>query len=155
MNFQLTYSHIQSNFPDSSRENKSVRSIMSLCLFYSVVLYHNYRFGFTINAHSISTSVVSVRVPPALSSGVLMRMSQSTTKIVPDGERRTFSSCITANHTRPPLYASCLLRSAFDFSFEIVAIRCSISICRSFCSRDKGCNDMRRTSRCAAMLFER
>ena len=60
-----------------------------------------------------------------------------------------------ADSTRPALYAVSLLRSALLLSFELVAIRCSISICRSFCSREKGCNDMRRTSRCAAMLFER
>ena len=44
---------------------------------------------------------------------------------------------------------------SLEFSFEVVAIRCSISIWRSFCSREKGCNDMSRASRCAAMLFER
>lgn len=33
--------------------------------------------------------------PYALSSGVLMRMSQSTTNIVPVAERRTFSSCMS------------------------------------------------------------
>jgi hypothetical protein len=59
-----------------------------------------------------------------------------------------------AYSTSPPLYAVSLLRSMLEFSFEVVAIRCSISIWRSFCSREKGCNDMSRASRCAAMLFE-
>ena len=36
MNFQLTYSHIQLNFSDSSRENKSVSSI---CLYVYAILF--------------------------------------------------------------------------------------------------------------------
>ena len=40
-----------------------------------------------------STSVVNWRIPPCLSSGVLMRMSQSMTKMLPLAERMTFSSC--------------------------------------------------------------
>ena len=47
------------------------------------------------------------------------------------------------------------MRSALDFSLESCAIKCNVSICRSFCSREQGCNDMRCASRCAAMLFER
>ena len=55
----------------------------------------------------------------------------------------------------PLLYAFSLLRSAFDLPFEVVAIRCNSAIWLSFCSREQGCSDMRCTSRCAAMLFER
>ena len=42
----------------------------------------------------------------------------------------------TGNTTSPLFYAFSLLRSAFDFSFEIVAIRCSSAICASFCCRE-------------------
>ena len=45
--------------------------------------------------HSYSrnrTSVVSSRTPPQRSPGVLIRMSQSTTKMFPSSERITFSS---------------------------------------------------------------
>ena len=41
------------------------------------------------------TSVVRFLRPPCLNSGVLMRMSQSTTKIVPDADLMTFSSCMS------------------------------------------------------------
>ncbi len=34
----------------------------------------------------------------------------------------------TAYDTSPPFYAFSLLRSALEFSFEIIAIRCSVSI---------------------------
>ncbi len=40
-----------------------------------------------------STSFVNVLVPPARSSGVLIRMSQSITQTCPLGESSTFSSC--------------------------------------------------------------
>ena len=42
---------------------------------------------------SYLTSVVNFLTPPQRSAGVLIRMSQSTTKIFPSSERMTFSSC--------------------------------------------------------------
>lgn len=49
-----------------------------------------------VPCHIKRTSVVRVLVPPWRSCGVLMRMSQSTTKRVSDLlERMTFSSCIS------------------------------------------------------------
>ena len=42
-----------------------------------------------------SISVVKLRIPPHLNSGALILMSQSITKIVPEGEQMTFSSCIS------------------------------------------------------------
>lgn len=44
---------------------------------------------------SNSTSVVSFRIPPQRSSGVLMRMSQSMTNTAPLRDCITFSSCIS------------------------------------------------------------
>ena len=38
-----------------------------------------------------SISVVKLRIPPHLNSGALILMSQSITKIVPEGEQMTFS----------------------------------------------------------------
>lgn len=52
------------------------------------------------------------------------------------GKRLVYAVCPAIGEASPTLYAFSLLRSALEFSFEIVAIRCSSAICVSFCSRE-------------------
>lgn len=54
----------------------------------------------------------------------------------------------------PALYALCLLLCSLALCFE-TSDCCRLAIWLSFCCREQGCNDMRHTSHCAAMLFAR
>lgn len=57
---------------------------------YSLVVI--YTIPFVAQAYIILTSVVRLRTPPQRRLGVLIRISQSTTKMFPSFERITFSS---------------------------------------------------------------
>ncbi len=53
-----------------------------------------------------------------------------------------------------PLLYNCDLRlCSLTLSLK-TALWCNNLICWSFCSREKGCNNMEATSRCAAMLLD-